>query len=407
MMLFAPAHARAQDAEEHVIRIGVLAYRGWDDASDNWQPLAGYLSARLDGETVRLVPVTLSSAALLIETGALDFLVTNPGHYLTLARSYPMSVLATRARRLSDGSRATSFGSTLVARKGSGLDSFGALRGARVAAVSPRGFGGFQTVWFEAREQGIDLLSAPSETIFLGFPMDRIVEAVLAGDADIGIVRSGLLERMAADGKIDRAALEVLDPGASYTHADAVSTRLYPEWPFLALARTDPALINAVALALLQSGDGETGLEDIWRAPVSYLAAERLLAAYGAETAPAAERAPPSVEIPPLVWITMAVSLAGIVALLLWLRSVGGLTPVAPAGPSAAEVDLTRRERQILQLVSRGLSSKEIAAELGVSPKTVEFHRSNLLRKFDVRSAAQLVSVAGEQARPAGDSGQT
>ncbi|APZ52698.1 PhnD/SsuA/transferrin family substrate-binding protein [Salipiger abyssi] len=380
----------------------MLAYRGWDEGRDDWQPLARYLSARLEGRPVRMVPVTLSSAALLIETGALDFLVTNPGHYLTLAKTYPMSVLATRARRLSDGSRSTSFGSTLVARRGTGLDSFAALKGARVAAVSPRGFGGFQTVWFEAREQGIDLLTAPSETIFLGFPMDRIANAVLAGEADIGILRSGLLERLAADGIIDLAALEVLDPGASYTHADAVSTRLYPEWPFLALARTDPALVNAVALALLQSR--ASGLRDVWRAPVSYLAAERLLAAYGAETAAGSA---PAARIPLLVWITMAASLAGIAALMLWLRRAGVAQAAPPAPAQAAEVDLTRRERQILHLVSRGLSSKEIAARLGVSPKTVEFHRSNLLRKFDVRSAAQLISVAGEQARPEGETGQT
>ncbi|MGR3375861.1 response regulator transcription factor [Salipiger abyssi] len=69
-------------------------------------------------------------------------------------------------------------------------------------------------------------------------------------------------------------------------------------------------------------------------------------------------------------------------------------------------MQLTRRERQILKLVSRGLSSKEIAAELGVSPKTVEFHRSNLLRKFHVRSAAQLVSVAADHLRPRVGKGQ-
>ncbi|GGA10916.1 MULTISPECIES: PhnD/SsuA/transferrin family substrate-binding protein [Salipiger] len=386
------------------MRIGVLAYRGWDEGQDDWQPLSRYLTGKLDGRPVRMVPVTLGSAALLLETGALDFLVTNPGHYLTLSRSYPMSVLATRARRLSDGSRATSFGSTLFARRGTGLNSYSDLLGARVAAVSPRGFGGFQTVWFEAREQGIDLRTAPAETVFLGFPMDRVVMAVLAGEVDIGIVRSGLLESLGAAGRIDIDALEVLDPGASYTHADRVSTRLYPEWPFVALARTDPALTNAVALALLQSAD--SGLRDIWRAPVSYLSARRLLDVYEADTAPPGDTGPGAV--PTAAWVTMAASLAGIAALLLWLRGAPPAPEAAPASEALAEdeVQLTRRERQILKLVSRGLSSKEIAAELGVSPKTVEFHRSNLLRKFHVRSAAQLVSVAADHLRPRVGKGQ-
>ena len=84
------------------MRIGVLAYRGWDEGQDDWQPLSRYLTGKLDGRPVRMVPVTLGSAALLLETGALDFLVTNPGHYLTLSRSYPMSVLATCSSPSSD-----------------------------------------------------------------------------------------------------------------------------------------------------------------------------------------------------------------------------------------------------------------------------------------------------------------
>jgi DNA-binding CsgD family transcriptional regulator len=57
-------------------------------------------------------------------------------------------------------------------------------------------------------------------------------------------------------------------------------------------------------------------------------------------------------------------------------------------------VPLTRRERQVLDQIAAGRSSKEIAAALGISPKTVEFHRSNLLRKFDAKSAVQLDSRA-------------
>ncbi|EPX82556.1 PhnD/SsuA/transferrin family substrate-binding protein [Salipiger mucosus] len=377
----------------------MLAYRGWDSAHNDWQPLARYLSDRLGGRTVRLVPVTLSSAALLIETGAIQFLATNPGHYLTLAETYPMSVLATRARRLSDGSRATAFGSVLVARRGSGLDSYSDVAGIRLAAVSPRAFGGFQTAWYEAREQGIDLRAAPSEIVHLGFPMDRVVEAVLAGDADIGIVRSGLIEGMIREGRLDPDAIETLDPGASYTHPDAVSTRLWPEWPFAAVSGTDDALVDAVALALLQSAESE--LTDIWRAPVSYLPVRRLLDAYTAAVQPAPG---PARALAP--WAAAALVTLGLLALLA-LRFRHRLPalplPRGAAADALPEVSLTRRERQVLTLVSRGLSSKEIATDLGISPKTVEFHRSNLLHKFDVRSAAQLVSVAGNMVRGSRD----
>ncbi len=52
---------------------------------------------------------------------------------------------------------------------------------------------------------------------------------------------------------------------------------------------------------------------------------------------------------------------------------------------------LTPRERQVLPLVAEGLSSKEIARQLGISPKTVEIHRTNIIRKLDVKSSRELI----------------
>lgn len=57
---------------------------------------------------------------------------------------------------------------------------------------------------------------------------------------------------------------------------------------------------------------------------------------------------------------------------------------------------LTPRERQVMHLVAEGLSSHQIAQKLGVSSRTVEVHRANLLRKLKVRSTAELVSFSIE-----------
>lgn len=53
---------------------------------------------------------------------------------------------------------------------------------------------------------------------------------------------------------------------------------------------------------------------------------------------------------------------------------------------------LTSREIDVLKLLIKGLSSKEIANQLFLSAKTVEFHRSNLLMKFDVKNVAELIA---------------
>jgi DNA-binding NarL/FixJ family response regulator len=55
---------------------------------------------------------------------------------------------------------------------------------------------------------------------------------------------------------------------------------------------------------------------------------------------------------------------------------------------------LTAREREIVQLLCEAKTSKEIAAKLGVSFKTIEAHRANLMRKLDLHSIAELVRYA-------------
>jgi two-component system, NarL family, response regulator NreC len=58
------------------------------------------------------------------------------------------------------------------------------------------------------------------------------------------------------------------------------------------------------------------------------------------------------------------------------------------------EDPLTARERQVLQLVGEGKSTKEIAALLGISVKTAESHRSRLMQKLDIHEVASLVRYA-------------
>ena len=55
---------------------------------------------------------------------------------------------------------------------------------------------------------------------------------------------------------------------------------------------------------------------------------------------------------------------------------------------------LTPREREVVQLLAEGKSSKEVAAVLGISVKTAETHRINLMRKLDCHSVAEVVRYA-------------
>jgi len=59
--------------------------------------------------------------------------------------------------------------------------------------------------------------------------------------------------------------------------------------------------------------------------------------------------------------------------------------------PAEASPSLTEREKQVLRLVVEGLSNKEIARELVISPKTASVHRTNIMSKLAVRNSADLV----------------
>jgi len=55
---------------------------------------------------------------------------------------------------------------------------------------------------------------------------------------------------------------------------------------------------------------------------------------------------------------------------------------------------LTDREREVLEHAVKGLHAKEIAAVLGISPRTVEVHRTRIMEKLEVRNIAELVRFA-------------
>ncbi len=59
-----------------------------------------------------------------------------------------------------------------------------------------------------------------------------------------------------------------------------------------------------------------------------------------------------------------------------------------------AAADLTQRELQVLRLIAQGKRNKAVADALGIAVKTVDSHRTNLMRKLDAHSVAELVDYA-------------
>ena len=62
--------------------------------------------------------------------------------------------------------------------------------------------------------------------------------------------------------------------------------------------------------------------------------------------------------------------------------------------PSAPRREITKREREVLSLIAKGFKSREAADQLGISTKTVETHRANIMNKLALRNVAELILYA-------------
>lgn len=76
----------------------------------------------------------------------------------------------------------------------------------------------------------------------------------------------------------------------------------------------------------------------------------------------------------------------------------GAVVDALVGGPAMVHADprdqLSPREREVLQLIAEGLTSKEIAVHLGVAVSTIETHRKQIMAKLDLRSVAELTKFA-------------
>lgn len=75
----------------------------------------------------------------------------------------------------------------------------------------------------------------------------------------------------------------------------------------------------------------------------------------------------------------------------------GGAAASPPASPApAASISITRRQREILQLIPKGMTNQEIAEELGLSRRTVETHRYKMMESLGVNNKNDLLRVGRE-----------
>lgn len=252
--------------DPRTIRVGVLAYRGPEDAERTFSPTMVELGRALPQYRFELIPGSAAFLTAAVAGQRLDFLITNPGHYLELAIEYSAAAIATE-QDMDGSSSSESVAATVIVPSGSqDIFQLADFKGRRLAAVSPEAFG-YRAARREFLQRGVDL-GQDAELHFVGFPVEGVVKAVKNGQADGGIIRSCLLEKLIAEGAVTPGEFRVVGRRPSGTQGCLVSTRLYPGWPFVKIAQTPSSISRIVSEALLamQPAGGEVA----WTSPEDY-----------------------------------------------------------------------------------------------------------------------------------------
>ena len=264
-LLFQPALADTGHAA--TVRIGVLAYKGAEAVHEDWSHVRNWLEASIPGHRFILLDFDQSGLTRAVREQGIDFAITNSGHYVALEHSDGASRIATIESPWALSPR-QSIGSAIVVRNDARLHTLADLAGKHVLAVDPDAFGGYQIAARELLQAGVDPEHDLAHLQFTGFPVQNIVHAVRAGQADAGIVRSCLLEQMIRSGEIGAGELRVLAPIDIRGLPCQTSSRLYPDWPIAALRHTPAELSRQVAIALLRMPRTAEGYS--WTIPSDY-----------------------------------------------------------------------------------------------------------------------------------------
>ena len=263
------------------VAIGVLVHDGDHNTIERWKPTADYLSQQIPERRFVIIPHSREGMRRAVEFKELDFLLTDPGQYVDLQANYGITALLTRQRTWRDAQYSL-LGAVIITRADrQDIEWMSQLKGKSFMAVSRGDFDGFQIARWELKAHDIDPFRDLSDLIFSRMPPEDIVYAVRNRRVDAGTVPTGVLERMASEGKIDLNTFRILHPQVNPEYSFARSTEHYPEWPFARTRGTPVEFARRVAQALrTMPADHPAALAGGyagWTAPLDYQPVHELL----------------------------------------------------------------------------------------------------------------------------------
>lgn len=232
------------------LRLGILAFRPKEQAYIQWQPLATYLQQTL-GMYVELKVYNYPELEIAITHNQVDAILTNPGHYILLKHRNKLSPPIVTQITKKGQYTLTKFGGVIFTRADNfDINSIDDIKDKKIAATDKDSLGGYQMQVFEMLERG---LSVPKEEhmVLTGMPHDKVIQTILEHKADVGFVRTNVLEEMILEGKLEISRIKIIHKQHEASFPFITSTRLYPEWPLVLMPHVSESLSRHLSIALL------------------------------------------------------------------------------------------------------------------------------------------------------------
>ena len=192
--------------------ISVRALNGIEQAKKRWQPTIDYLNRSIKQHQFILKPViSLDLLDQMAANKVTDFIITNPASYVDMEVKYGASAILTLKSSVF-GTPLTEFGSVIFVNSDRGdINSFDDFKNKSILAVSPTAFGGWSVALKELKDYGFDVENNLKSIQFANGIQQAVVYGVRDGIADIGVVRTDQLERMAVIGEIDLLDYKIIN----------------------------------------------------------------------------------------------------------------------------------------------------------------------------------------------------
>jgi two-component system, LuxR family, sensor histidine kinase TtrS len=237
------------------IKIGMLAQRGPEIALSEWSGIADYLTDRM-GEKVTVVPLDFMQVLEFCRSEPRGFIFVNSSFYVRGKVLRGAKALVTAKYK---GSGAE-FGGVIFARRDSGISDFKDMKGKVLMCAKFSSAGG----WLFQKGVMVQSGLAPEKEcakVIEGKTHDEVVYAVRDKKADVGTVRTNILESMQRERKISMDDFVIIHPVKHPDFPEVCSTPLYPDWPVASLSKTPPDVAEKLKAAFLAIEPGHPALE--------------------------------------------------------------------------------------------------------------------------------------------------